>query len=201
MQKLEGTGTGPADEAANDADPAVDKGTGTGPADEAAKDADAAGTDTGTADEAGTGADAGGFKPITSQEALDAILQARLGREKAKYADYDTIKADVAKLTADLEAERAAREASEAEVANLRGEKSLETARMEAATAAGIDPAFLADTPLERLAERASELAAKLPKGAVGPYVPTEGTTATAAAPVKPGVGTLAAAYAEAATN
>lgn len=34
-----------------------------------------------------------GFKPITSQEDLDRIVQARVARAEAKYADYDELKA------------------------------------------------------------------------------------------------------------
>lgn len=38
------------------------------------------------------------FKPITSQDELDRRLGERLGREKAKYADYEDLKAKAAKF-------------------------------------------------------------------------------------------------------
>ena len=37
------------------------------------------------------------FTPITTQEDLDKIIQGRLARETAKYADYDQLKADAEK--------------------------------------------------------------------------------------------------------
>jgi len=39
------------------------------------------------------------FAPITSQDALDRIVTERLRRERAKYADYDDVKAKAARLT------------------------------------------------------------------------------------------------------
>lgn len=61
-----------------------------------------------------------GFKPITSQEELDRIVQKRLDREKAKYADYDDLTTKVAdltkaneKLTQDLAAAQQARAEAE----------------------------------------------------------------------------------------
>lgn len=38
------------------------------------------------------------FQPITSQEQLDRVLGERLGRERAKFADYDEIKGKAAKF-------------------------------------------------------------------------------------------------------
>lgn len=48
------------------------------------------------------GSDAGGgdgFKPITTQDDLNRIIQGRIERERAKYADYDALKAEVGELT------------------------------------------------------------------------------------------------------
>jgi len=42
------------------------------------------------------------FTPITTQEDLDKIIQSRLARETAKYADYDDIKSQLGKATKDL---------------------------------------------------------------------------------------------------
>lgn len=39
------------------------------------------------------------FKPITSQADLDKIIQARLAREREKYADYNDLKNKVTELT------------------------------------------------------------------------------------------------------
>lgn len=40
------------------------------------------------------------FTPITTQEALDEIITKRLARDRAKYADYDQIKAKLEELEA-----------------------------------------------------------------------------------------------------
>ena len=39
-----------------------------------------------------------GFKPIDSQEDLDRIIEKRLARERAKFADYEEVKAKAAKV-------------------------------------------------------------------------------------------------------
>ena len=41
------------------------------------------------------------FQPITSQEQLNALLGDRLARERAKFADYDELKAKAEKFTTD----------------------------------------------------------------------------------------------------
>lgn len=60
------------------------------------------------------------FKPITSQADLDRMVQDRIARERAKFADYDDLKAKAGKLDeleqqqlSELDRERAAREAAE----------------------------------------------------------------------------------------
>ncbi|ATL70775.1 hypothetical protein CRH09_35935 [Nocardia terpenica] len=85
------------------------------------------------------------FQAITSQEDLDRIIQNRLAREQAKYADYDTLKekaglfdqAEAEKLS---EIERANKRAddAEAELSTLR----LDKLRRDVADAKGI-PAHL----------------------------------------------------------
>lgn len=46
------------------------------------------------------------FVPIGSQEALDRIVQARLARERSKYADYDDLKAKATKFDETVEANK-----------------------------------------------------------------------------------------------
>ena len=50
-----------------------------------------------TAD-AGDNTEDKGFKPIDSQEDLDRIIEKRLARERAKFADYEEVKAKAAKV-------------------------------------------------------------------------------------------------------
>ena len=47
-----------------------------------------------------------GFTPITSQDALDRVLGARLAREREKFTDYDDLKAKAAKFDAAQDAGR-----------------------------------------------------------------------------------------------
>lgn len=45
------------------------------------------------------GAGAGEFKPITSQDELDKIIGQRLTRERARFSDYDDLKAQAGKVS------------------------------------------------------------------------------------------------------
>ena len=54
------------------------------------------------------------FTPIMTQEDFDAAISARLERERSKYSDYDTIKADLGTLRGQLSAK-------EAEISTLQG--------------------------------------------------------------------------------
>lgn len=60
-----------------------------------------------------------GFAPITSQEDLDRIVQARIARVEAKYADYEDAKAKLQEIedSAKTDLEKALARAEAAEVA------------------------------------------------------------------------------------
>lgn len=62
--------------------------------------------DGGKNDEQGGAGGAQEFKAITSQADLDKVLGERLARERAKYADYDDIKAKAAKVDEAAEASK-----------------------------------------------------------------------------------------------
>ena len=51
-----------------------------------------------TTADAGDNTEDKGFKPIDSQEDLDRIIEKRLARERAKFADYEEVKAKAAKV-------------------------------------------------------------------------------------------------------
>lgn len=70
------------------------------------------------------------FKPISSQEELDRIIQARVARERNKFADYDELKSraeqlaaieEESKTEAERQAERLAELEQENEVLRLEG--------------------------------------------------------------------------------
>lgn len=69
------------------------------------------------------------FKPIESQAHLDSIVQARLDRERKKYADYDEAKKKAEQFDkiqseqqTELEREKAAREKAEQEAADTKAQ-------------------------------------------------------------------------------
>lgn len=111
-------------------------------------------------DGAGTG---DGFTPITSQEELDKVLGKRLDRERAKFPDYDQLKADAAELKkirdgekTELQREKEAREAAEA-----RADKAEFAAlRSEVARDKGVPAASITGTTKEELEASAEELLA-----------------------------------------
>lgn len=104
-----------------------------------------------------------GFTPITSQEELDKVLGRRLDRERAKFQDYDQLKADAAELKkirdgekTELQREKEAREAAEA-----RAQKAEFSAlRAEVAREKGVPAASITGTTKEELEASADELLA-----------------------------------------
>lgn len=80
----------------------------------------------------GDGAAAGkdGFKPITNQDELNAALKDRLGRERAKYADYNDLKTKAAELDQIKAANQTEAEKTAERIAKL--EQELDTTRTTA---------------------------------------------------------------------
>jgi hypothetical protein len=70
-----------------------------------------------------------GFKPPASQDELDSIIETRIAREKAKYADYDTIKSRLTEIEdadkTELQRAEAARDAAAQEAAAHKRELSI----------------------------------------------------------------------------
>ena len=124
--------------------------------------------DTGGNDSGATPAADGAFTPITSQEELNAALKDRLARERAKFGDYNDLKAKAAKFD---ELEQANK--SEVEKANERAvqaEKERDEARVEAlrfkvATKFGVSDEdaelFLTGSDEDTLTRQAERLAAR----------------------------------------
>lgn len=131
-----------------------------------------------------------GFRPITTQEDLDRVLGDRLKRERAKFADYDELKAKAARLD-ELEAANK----SELEKANERAAEAEEVARKAAADALRLKVAlrhgisdedaelFLTGHDEETLTRQAERLAAATSdRKKKGPVVPGEGSSPATAA-------------------
>ena len=121
------------------------------------------------------------FEPIVSQEALDKIIQARIARERAKFADYDELKAKAEKLAEFEESQKTeAQKAQERlEAAEKRAaELELKAARAEVAAAKGVPAELLTGSTQEELEASADALIAfrgEVKQPALQP-IPGEGT-------------------------
>lgn len=136
-------------------------------------------TTTDTASDAGDQSDANGFEPISSQEALDKIVQTRLARERAKFeplqSENEELKrklADAGKASDELGTVRG--RVSELE-ANLASEQAANL-RHTVAAETGVPFSLLTGSSKEELEASAKAIQdyrnAGVPNGA---YVPTEG--------------------------
>lgn len=103
------------------------------------------------------------FEAITSQEDFDKAIQARIARERAKFADYDDVKAKAAKL-AEIEAANlteAEKIAARAEAAEKRAAYlEVQVARAEVAAAKGVPAELLTGSTKEELEKAADALIA-----------------------------------------
>lgn len=103
------------------------------------------------------------FEAITSQEDFDKAIQARIARERSKFADYDELKAKADKLTeieaASLtEAEKTAQKLADAE--RRAAELEVKATRAEVAAAKGIPAELLSGTTQAELEASADALIA-----------------------------------------
>lgn len=88
----------------------------------------------------------GGYTPPATQADLDRIIENRLQRERAKYADYDQLKADSAKLgeaVAERDDYKSQLDAANAELATLNKEKQVHTWAQEVAQEKGVPAELL----------------------------------------------------------
>lgn len=103
------------------------------------------------------------FAPITSQDEFDKRLSARLERERAKYADYDDMKKQLADIeNANKSEVQKATDAADAKAKEL-GEAVAKNARLEAAIKHGLseeDVAALDGVPADKVDALAQRLAA-----------------------------------------
>lgn len=132
------------------------------------------------------------FKPITSQQELNDALKDRLTRERAKYKDYNDIKAKAAKLDEIEQANLSELEKANGRVTSAESERDAakaEALRLRTAVTHGISledaDLFLTGTDEEtltaqakRLSGRAAELAnAEAERKKKNPIVSKEGTS------------------------
>lgn len=108
------------------------------------------------------------FNPITSQEALDAIITKRVERERRKYADYDDLAAKIGTLETDLAAATAKVQTYEREAAH--------TALVrEVAKETGVPADLLRGSTREEMTAHGKALAEFLTARSATPVIPTLG--------------------------
>lgn len=108
------------------------------------------------------------FTPITSQEALDAIIAKRVERERRKHADYDTLTAKIGTLETDLAEATAKVETYEREAAH--------TALIrEVAKETGVPADLLRGSTREEMTAHGKALAEYLTARSATPVIPTLG--------------------------
>lgn len=120
-----------------------------------------------------------GFEPIASQDALDKIVQARVARERAKFSDYDDLKAKADKLAQFEESQKseAQRAQERLDAAEKRAsELELKATRAEVAAAKGVPVALLSGSTQAELESAADALIQFKGSAPSGPIAPREGT-------------------------
>lgn len=152
---------------------------------------DSTATDTSTTDgnqTSGTTSTAGDeFTPITSQDDLNRVLDDRLKRERAKYADYKDVKAKAARLDEIEQANLSELEKVNARAAAIERERDQAKAdalKLRIAAKHGISEEdadlFLTGMDEETLTAQAKRLADRdADRKKHGNYSPREGTTST----------------------
>lgn len=108
------------------------------------------------------------FNPITSQEALDAIITKRVERERRKYADYDDLAAKIGTLETDLAAANARVEGFEREAAHA-------ALVREVAKETGVPADLLRGSTREEMTAHGKALAEFLTARSATPVIPTLG--------------------------
>jgi len=118
------------------------------------------------------------FEPITSQEEFDKRISARIGRERAKFADYDELKTAAAELEKIRESQKTeAQKAQERlDAAERRAaELELKATRAEVAAAKSVPAELLTGSTREELEASADALIQFRGEKPKGPHIPTQG--------------------------
>jgi ATP-dependent Clp protease ATP-binding subunit ClpA len=155
---------------------------------------------TNTDAEGGTESKPSEYHAPASQADLDRIIADRVSRERAKYGDYDDLKTKAAEYDKAAEAQKSElqktierAEAAEKKAKGYEAEKQIAAWRAEVAKATGVPAAALRGSTKEELTAHAETLKPLIThdndtgtggrRGALGPYVPSEGTAPGGAAP------------------
>lgn len=119
------------------------------------------------------------FKPIETQEAFDAAIKERIERERAKFADYDGIKADAAAKDAELAKVRAKLAKLEDAEKKRAAEAAMADIKAKVSAATGVPAACIAGDDEESMTAFANAVSEYAKKPAA-PRVPSSGSFASA---------------------
>lgn len=139
---------------------------------------------TGTEETNGQGTEAKEFQAITSQEDFDKAIQARIARERAKFAGYEEGQAALAKLAELEESQKteAQKTQERLDAAEKRAaELELKATRAEVAASKGVPVELLSGSTQEELEASADALIAFRGEPAKGPVIPGQGEAPKAA--------------------
>ena len=127
------------------------------------------------------------YTPPATQEDLNRIIQNRIQRVEAKYADYDTLKekaAQVDTITADRDTWKSRAKEAEAKNATYEQEKQVATWADEVAKETGVPAELLTGSTKEEMEEQAARLGKYINVSA--PYVGSDGKNPGASAGTAP---------------
>ncbi len=118
------------------------------------------------------------FEAITTQEALDRIVESRLARERAKYPHYDDYKAKAEKLDEAEEKLNTTRQelnAALGEVEEMRKANELTELKTTIGKEAGVPAEMLRGDSKDALEAHAKQIKDWVASQKVAPVVPTQG--------------------------
>lgn len=111
---------------------------------------------------------------VESQDAFDELVKDRIGRERAKFADYDDLKARAEAADTAVADATARAEAAEGKVSAFESEKQVAAWRSEVAKTSGVPESALRGSTKEEFEAHASELKPLL-TASRAPVIPTQG--------------------------
>lgn len=127
------------------------------------------------------------YTPPATQADLDRIIEGRLSRERAKYADYDQLKADSEQLgtvVAERDDYKSQLDTANKELETLRQEKQVHEWAAEVAQETGVPAEALRGETKEEMAAHAATLKKYMSGSA--PVVPGDGKSPSAQAATSP---------------
>lgn len=115
--------------------------------------------------------DSNNYTPPATQEDLNRIINERLSRERAKFSDYDALKAQVASLTSERDTLKTEVDTLNAKVSERDSRDALEALKSDLVKESHVPASALRGTTEDELKTHLAELEQVIPKPS-GPAVP-----------------------------